>query len=176
MARNPDAPSCCSQGPRPFGHVLRDLRTVARSCNRVGRGLLRTWAARFLVPLLSSRERDRSIDDRRRNPVTNVQVAVPPRTDPVASHRPQTRTVFEPGRNCVRVCVSPRASLLIDAEAYFRRFMQAALRATRSIVIIAWDFDSRTELCFEPVAPGVPTQLGAFLNFLARRRRRLDPR
>ena len=81
--------------------------------------------------------------------------------------------LFQPGRNCMRVARANRAALLIDGDAYFRAFMKAAERAQRSIIIVGWDFDSRTRLTWEEPPPGVPVLLGDFLNFLARRRRGL---
>src|SRR5688500_14134874 len=83
-------------------------------------------------------------------------------------------SLFEPGRNCFRVGHAQRVSLIVDGEAYFKAFVNAALRATRSIVIVGWDFHSRTNL--HHGINGVPTLLGDFLNFLAKRRRRLDIR
>src|ERR1700744_6090809 len=80
-------------------------------------------------------------------------------------------SLFRPGRNCYRVARAHRAELLIDSEAYFRAFAAAALRATHSIVIVAWDFHSQTRLHLDE--PGVPDRLGDFLNFLVRRNRRL---
>ncbi|HEY0339871.1 MAG TPA: phospholipase D-like domain-containing protein [Steroidobacteraceae bacterium] len=80
-------------------------------------------------------------------------------------------SLFRPGRNCYRVARARRAALLIDSEAYFRAFAAAALRATHSIVIVAWDFHSQTRLHLDE--PGVPDRLGDFLNFLVRRNRRL---
>jgi phospholipase D1/2 len=74
-------------------------------------------------------------------------------------------SLFKPARNCYRTARAQRASLLIDGEAYFRAFTQAALRATRSIVILGWDFHSKTRLH----GAGVPDLLGDFLNFLAER-------
>src|SRR5262245_38051370 len=89
-----------------------------------------------------------------------------------ATARPAS--LFEPGRNCHRVGHADRISLIIDGDAYFKSFVNAALRATRSIVIVGWDFHSRTQL-YHGIA-GVPEMLGDFLNFLAKRRRRLDIR
>jgi hypothetical protein len=37
-------------------------------------------------------------------------------------------------------------SFVVDADGYFRLFRRAAERAERSIVILAWDFNSRTVL------------------------------
>ena len=81
-------------------------------------------------------------------------------------------SLFKPARNCYRTARAQRASLLVDGEAYFRAFAQAALRATRSIVILGWDFHSKTRLhesARETHGPGVPDLLGDFLNFLAER-------
>jgi phospholipase D1/2 len=83
-------------------------------------------------------------------------------------------SLFEPGRNCYRVGHADRVSFIVDGEAYFQAFANACLRATRSIVILGWDFHSRT--CLYHGITGVPEMLGEFLNFLAKRRRRLDIR
>ncbi|HEY8506741.1 MAG TPA: hypothetical protein VIL32_00205, partial [Steroidobacteraceae bacterium] len=64
-----------------------------------------------------------------------------------------------------------RVALLIDGENYFRAFAEAAMRAQRSIVILGWDFHSRTRLHLG--RPDVPDLLGDFLNELVRRRREL---
>ena len=80
-------------------------------------------------------------------------------------------SLFQPGRNCYRAAHALRAALLIDGEAYFRAFAHAALRATQSIVLLAWDFHSQTRLHLDE--EGVPDLLGDFLNFLVRRNRRL---
>ncbi|TAK80395.1 MAG: phospholipase [Betaproteobacteria bacterium] len=83
-------------------------------------------------------------------------------------------SLLRPGDNCCAVARAERVALLVDAEAYFRAFHQAALRARRSITILAWDFNSRTKLHFDPVPEGAPPALlGEFLNYLVRRRRRL---
>jgi phosphatidylserine/phosphatidylglycerophosphate/cardiolipin synthase-like enzyme/uncharacterized membrane protein YdjX (TVP38/TMEM64 family) len=83
-------------------------------------------------------------------------------------------SLFEPGRNCYRVAHADRVSFVVDGEAYFKAFVNACLRATRSILIVGWDFHSRT--CLYHGIAGVPELLGEFLNFLAKRRRRLDIR
>lgn len=83
-------------------------------------------------------------------------------------------SLFEPGRNCHGVGHANRVALIVDGDAYFQAFVQAALRATRTIVIVGWDFHSRTQL--HHGIDGVPQLLGDFLNFLAKRRRRLDIR
>ncbi|MGE5791259.1 MAG: phospholipase, partial [Bacteroidota bacterium] len=84
-----------------------------------------------------------------------------------------TRALFRPGENCCAVARAARAGMAIDAESYYRAFMEAAERAERSILILAWDFDSRTGLDFGPDGR-CRTTLGDFLNELARRKRRLQ--
>jgi len=79
-------------------------------------------------------------------------------------------TLFAPGRNCWRAVPAGRAAFLVDAEDYYRAFMSAAMRATRSIIILAWDFDSRTRLCCDEGKDDPPQVLGAFLNYLVDRR------
>jgi phosphatidylserine/phosphatidylglycerophosphate/cardiolipin synthase-like enzyme/uncharacterized membrane protein YdjX (TVP38/TMEM64 family) len=85
-------------------------------------------------------------------------------------------TIFQPGHNCFKAVRADRVALLVDADDYFRAFVQAAERATESIIILAWDFDSRTELCRDPADPKRAITLGPFLNSLVRRRRRLRVR
>jgi phosphatidylserine/phosphatidylglycerophosphate/cardiolipin synthase-like enzyme/uncharacterized membrane protein YdjX (TVP38/TMEM64 family) len=81
-------------------------------------------------------------------------------------------SLLRPGHNCCAVARAERVALLVDTEAYFKAFYQAALRARRSITILAWDFNSQTKLHFDPVAEGAPPALlGEFLNYLVRRRR-----
>ena len=87
---------------------------------------------------------------------------------------PLESSLFEPGRNCYRVGHAERVGLLVDGEAYFKAFAQAALRATRSVVILGWDFHSRTRLYHG--IEGVPELLGDFLNYLVKRRHRLRVR
>jgi phospholipase D1/2 len=83
-------------------------------------------------------------------------------------------SIFQPGRNCTCVAHAHRVALLVDAEQYFRAFTRAAEKARYSIVILAWDFDSRIRLHWDPGR--APSELGAFLNWLVRRRRSLHVR
>ena len=48
-----------------------------------------------------------------------------------ATTRPES--ILRPGYNACAVARAERVALLVDAEAYFRAFYQAALRAKRSI-------------------------------------------
>ena len=81
-------------------------------------------------------------------------------------------TWFEPtGTPVGAVLVAPA---MATPAAYYAAFYQAALRARRSITLLAWDFNSQTRLHFDPVPKGgPPALLGDFLNYLVRRRRGL---
>src|SRR6185295_1032042 len=67
-----------------------------------------------------------------------------------------------------------RVALLVDGASYFDAFRRAAERAQRSILILAWDFDSRTPLAW--TERKATLALGEFLNALVRRRRELEVR
>lgn len=83
-------------------------------------------------------------------------------------------SLFVVDRNCCAVARAQHVGLLVDGEEYFRAFVLAAEQATRSISILAWDFNSKTQLHFAADQRGPPAQLGDFLNWLARRRRGLQ--
>jgi len=92
----------------------------------------------------------------------------------VPEPRNAPRSILRLGHNVCAVARAERLALLVDADAYFRAFYQAALNAKRSITILAWDFNSQTRLHFDAAEPGgAPVLLGEFLNFLTRRRRGL---
>ena len=80
--------------------------------------------------------------------------------------------LFRLGENCCAVAHADRVAFLVDGADYFATFMAAAERAERSIIVLAWDFDSRTALAFGEDGRA-RTTLGEFLNDLARRRRKL---
>jgi phosphatidylserine/phosphatidylglycerophosphate/cardiolipin synthase-like enzyme/uncharacterized membrane protein YdjX (TVP38/TMEM64 family) len=81
-------------------------------------------------------------------------------------------SLFQPGRNCWQVARSARAAFLVDADAYFKSFVAAARNARRSILLIGWDFHSRTRLlCHDGQCEEL--EVGAFLNDLVKRRPQL---
>jgi phosphatidylserine/phosphatidylglycerophosphate/cardiolipin synthase-like enzyme len=80
-------------------------------------------------------------------------------------------SLFEPGRNCWRVEPATRAAFLIDGDAYFKAFAAAARNAHRSILILGWDFHSRTQLFCDERDECL--ELGDFLNALVRERPQL---
>ncbi len=62
--------------------------------------------------------------------------------EPAAVRRP----VLHPGRNCALIAHATRARVLIDGEDYYRNLADVLAKATRSILIVGWDFDGRIRL------------------------------
>ncbi len=89
---------------------------------------------------------------------------------PVASvgegHR--STPIVEPGRNCWRIERAARATVVIDAAAYFHFVREAMEAAEHRILLIGWDFDVRTPL--EPDALGGGETLGQFMLRIAKAR------
>ena len=71
-------------------------------------------------------------------------------------------STFHTGHNCWRVEKARRASFLIDGDAYFTAFRAAAIRAQQSIMILGWDFDSRTRMVIDREPDGFPGHIGDF--------------
>ncbi|MFN4014706.1 MAG: VTT domain-containing protein [Reyranella sp.] len=83
--------------------------------------------------------------------------------------------LFQPGRTVWKVERARRAAVLIDGAAFFAAVREAFLQARRTIFIVGWDIDSRTELAGEqPPTDGLPTGFAAFLTELAARRPELQ--
>ena len=84
------------------------------------------------------------------------------------------QSLLRPGYNCWAVEHAERAAFIVDAKDYFEAFHRAALRAQRSIIVLAWDFNSQARLHHDAVPKdGPPALLGEFLNYLVHRRRGL---
>lgn len=81
-------------------------------------------------------------------------------------------SIFKDGRNVWRQAHANRVSFLIDADAFFRAFAEAAVQAERELIIVGWDTDSRTQIPWPAgfSIPGVPFKkkiaLGDFLTAL----------
>src|SRR6185436_1111456 len=90
------------------------------------------------------------------------------------SAQPPQHSLLRLGYNCWSIARAERVAFLVDAKDYFEAFYRAALLAQRSILVLAWDFNSQTRLHHDPVArDGPPALLGEFLNYITRRRRGL---
>ena len=79
-----------------------------------------------------------------------------------------------PGETCWRVERADQLACIVDGADYFYHVKAALLRSQRRVLLIGWDFDTRTS--FErggKTLPG-PNQLGTFLRWLVRVRPNLD--
>ncbi|HYC66129.1 MAG TPA: phospholipase D-like domain-containing protein [Reyranellaceae bacterium] len=72
-----------------------------------------------------------------------------------------------------RIEQAARASLIVDADAYFQLCRSAMLKARRRIMLVGWDFDARIELTRQRL-PGEPRTLGEFVLWLVRQRPELE--
>ncbi len=79
---------------------------------------------------------------------------------------PHGGLILDAGRTCWRVARSDRVKILVDAAAYFSTLRQALLRAKRSVHILGWDIDSRTDLAPDGAPDNEPTRLRALLTRL----------
>jgi phosphatidylserine/phosphatidylglycerophosphate/cardiolipin synthase-like enzyme/uncharacterized membrane protein YdjX (TVP38/TMEM64 family) len=79
-----------------------------------------------------------------------------------------SQSLFRPGENCWRVERADRIGLLIDGQEYFLAVKEAIERAERTIIILAWDFDSRAGLEFDSNGAATVT-VGDLLNRWVRR-------
>jgi phosphatidylserine/phosphatidylglycerophosphate/cardiolipin synthase-like enzyme/uncharacterized membrane protein YdjX (TVP38/TMEM64 family) len=80
--------------------------------------------------------------------------------------------ILAAGRNCWRIERAERLAFLVDGAAYFAAARAAIARASRSVFLLGWDFDSRTRLV-PRASDGYPEELGAFLREVLRRNREL---
>ncbi len=69
-----------------------------------------------------------------------------------------------------RVERAHRAAVIVDADNYFRLARQAMMKAEKQILLVGWDFDARIRLAWKNEPPGVPTEVGEFINWLVKRR------
>ena len=74
-----------------------------------------------------------------------------------------------PSRNCWRVADATRATVIVDAEDYFRAARNAMLKATEQILLVGWDFDARIHFKDERCDDNGPEKIGAFISWLTTR-------
>lgn len=82
--------------------------------------------------------------------------------------------LLEPGHNCGTIAPATRVAVLADACHYFPRLDEALRKATRSIIIVGWDFDGRIKL--RPDCDDDCPQLGDLLRSLVEQRPELEIR
>jgi phosphatidylserine/phosphatidylglycerophosphate/cardiolipin synthase-like enzyme/uncharacterized membrane protein YdjX (TVP38/TMEM64 family) len=84
-------------------------------------------------------------------------------------------TILKPGDNCWRIDHADQIAFIVDGADFFRAFREAVKQARRSVLIMAWDIDSRVKLIREEeVSDGLPVGLGDFLNAMVERNDQLE--
>ncbi|OBF54741.1 phospholipase [Mycobacterium sp. 852002-50816_SCH5313054-b] len=78
------------------------------------------------------------------------------------------------GQTCWRVECADQMGVIVDAADYFRHVKAAMLRAKHRIMLVGWDFDTRTTFERGGKKLAGPNQLGAFLYWLLWRRPDLE--
>lgn len=80
-----------------------------------------------------------------------------------------------PGDDCWRIERAGKASVIIDADAYFRHARAAMMKAKHRIMLIGWDFDAAISLIREDEAQdGAPVAIGEFITWLVERTPELE--
>lgn len=82
---------------------------------------------------------------------------------------PSGMKILKPGQNCWRIETADRIAFLVDGAAYFQAFRATALRAQRSLLMLAWDLYSELRLVRNG-EDGQPNTLRTLLNYLAETR------
>ena len=75
-----------------------------------------------------------------------------------------------PGHNCWRIERADRASVVVDAENYYRAAREAMLTAKHQILLVGWDFDARIDLTLGDEHPEAPPTVGALITWLVQNR------
>lgn len=76
-------------------------------------------------------------------------------------------------RNCWRIEDASKASVIVDADEYFRVAREAMLKARHRIMLIGWDFDARIALGDASGDSG-PEQVGDFIYWLVQQNLELE--
>jgi len=77
-------------------------------------------------------------------------------------------SVLDLGRNCWRIERATQATVIVDADDYFKAARAAMLKAKKQILLVGWDFDARIRLGEEIEDEG-PQEVGAFFSWLVDR-------
>ncbi|HEY9092777.1 phospholipase D-like domain-containing protein [Parasphingorhabdus sp.] len=85
-----------------------------------------------------------------------------------------TACIFDNPRNCWAVEKADKASVIIDAEEYFRHLRQAMKKAQRRIILVGWDFDARVEMHDTEQEPEGPLEIGHYVDWLIKRNPQLQ--
>jgi phosphatidylserine/phosphatidylglycerophosphate/cardiolipin synthase-like enzyme len=78
-------------------------------------------------------------------------------------------SILVAGQTCWQTHKADNASVIIDADKFFRHARSAMLKAKHSIMLIGWDFDTRIGLVHDDQNDDAPVRVGPLLDWLAAR-------
>jgi phosphatidylserine/phosphatidylglycerophosphate/cardiolipin synthase-like enzyme len=76
--------------------------------------------------------------------------------------------MLKPDHNCWRIETATRATVIVDADDYFKAARAAMMNARKQIMLVGWDFDARIRFGGD-VDDGGPVHVGAFISWLVER-------
>jgi phosphatidylserine/phosphatidylglycerophosphate/cardiolipin synthase-like enzyme len=77
-------------------------------------------------------------------------------------------SMLKPGHNCWNIAPATRATVIIDADDYFKAARAAMMTAKKQILLVGWDFDARIRFGDAGEDEG-PEKVGEFISWLVRR-------
>jgi len=77
-------------------------------------------------------------------------------------------SMLKPGHNCWRIEPATLATVVVDADDYFKAARAAMMTAKKQILLVGWDFDARIRFG-DAVEDGGPERVGEFISWLVRR-------
>jgi phosphatidylserine/phosphatidylglycerophosphate/cardiolipin synthase-like enzyme len=76
--------------------------------------------------------------------------------------------MLKQGHNCWRIEQASQATIIVDADDYFKAARAAMAKAKTQILLVGWDFDARIRLGEDDEDDG-PVRVGEFLSWLVKR-------
>ncbi len=77
--------------------------------------------------------------------------------------------IFDESQNCWKIDKASKASVIIDAENYFRYLRRAMAKAKHRIILLGWDFDARVEMHDTEQEIVGPLEIGKYVDWLVRK-------
>ncbi|EAR49532.1 Phospholipase D/Transphosphatidylase [Oceanicola granulosus HTCC2516] len=76
--------------------------------------------------------------------------------------------ILVPGDTCWRIAQADKLAVIVDAADYFSVIREVVQQATRSVLFIGWDFDTRIELEPDSEDGDSPNRLGRYLDWVVK--------
>ena len=80
----------------------------------------------------------------------------------------KNKSLLQPDHNCWRIERAAQATVIVDADDYFKAARAAMMHAKKQILLVGWDFDARIRFGSDQ-DDGAPDRVGAFVSWLVKR-------